>query len=181
MDLYVENRAVTVPTLQTARLTLRALQRSDLDDVVRLINDYEVAKWLTMVPYPYCHADAEDFLHMVQAGELGTLWVIVRDDALLGVVSIDTEIGYWLGAAVWGQGYMSEACQAAIGHHFATTTKDAIAAGYLLGNDGSRRVLEKLGFVDTGTHIRFSRSRQEKAAGRSMLLSRSKWQQIADA
>ena len=172
---------MTVPTLQTARLTLRALQRSDLDDVVRLVNDFAVSQWLTMVPYPYGPADAAEFLHLGQSGALGPLWVITRDGAMLGVVSVDAELGYWLGTGAWGQGYMTEACQAVITHHFATTSADAIHVNYLDGNLGSRRVLDKLGFVTAGTTCLFSRSQGKDMPGHSMVLTRARWQDLRSA
>ena len=49
-------------------------------------------------------------------------------------------------------------------------------SSHFVGNEGSRRVLEKLGFKDAGGHLHFSNARQEKVPGRSMVLSRKVWE-----
>jgi RimJ/RimL family protein N-acetyltransferase len=46
---------------QTPRLTLRALEIFDLPRVTELIGDWDVARWLVLVPYPYHLKDAEEF------------------------------------------------------------------------------------------------------------------------
>jgi RimJ/RimL family protein N-acetyltransferase len=38
---------------ETDRLLLRALARADLPRLAELIGDWEVARWLVAVPYPY--------------------------------------------------------------------------------------------------------------------------------
>ncbi|KQB98002.1 hypothetical protein AL073_03595 [Loktanella sp. 1ANDIMAR09] len=180
MDLHIENRKVTVPTLRSARLVLRDLRPDDLDAVTLLANDFEVSKWLVPVPFPYARADADDFLRMDITGELGLLWVILRDDVLIGVVSTGKELGYWLGQPFWGQGYMTEAAQAAVDHSFAASDMDKMHSSHFTENHGSRRVLEKLGFQDVGGHVHFSNARQADVPGRSMLLTRDRWVVLQD-
>ena len=46
------------PALETARLVLRPLTKADIPALVVELNDFEVSKWLTVVPYPYRAADA---------------------------------------------------------------------------------------------------------------------------
>lgn len=176
MDLHIENRKVTVPTLHTARLVLRDLRPEDLDAVTELASDYEVSKWLVPVPYPYSRSDAEDFLRMDIAGEIGLLWVILRDDAVIGAVSTGKELGYWLGRPFWGQGYMTEAARAAVDCSFASSDMAQMKSSHFVGNEGSRRVLEKLGFADVGGHVHFSNARQAEVPGRSMVLTRKVWE-----
>ena len=45
---------------------------------------------------------------------------------------------------------------------------------------GSKRVLEKCGFVDVGGHIHHSLARQADVPGRSMELSRARWDTLQD-
>ena len=175
MDLHIENRKVTVPTLQTARLVLRDLRPEDLDTVTALAGNYEVSKWLVPVPYPYSRADAEDFLRLDIAGELGLLWVVIHNGSLIGAVSTGKELGYWLGQPYWGEGYMTEAARAAVDMSFEISDMSEIRSSHFVGNEGSRRVLEKLGFLDVGGHVHFSNARQANVPGRSMLLTRDRW------
>ena len=171
---------MTVPTLRTERLILRALTEDDLDEVVRHAGDYEVSRWLVPVPHPYGRQDAEDFLAQDRAGKLGLLWMIIADDALMGAVSIGKELGYWLGRPFWGRGYMTEAAQAAVDHVFAVKDVPDIHSSHFFDNHGSRRVLEKLGFQDVGGHVHFSNARQADVPGRAMLLTRDRWQALRD-
>jgi hypothetical protein len=48
--------------LKTKRLILREPKLSDWKDVVEGIGDYEVAKMMVSVPYPYERKDAEWFI-----------------------------------------------------------------------------------------------------------------------
>jgi RimJ/RimL family protein N-acetyltransferase len=171
---------MTVPTSQTARLTLRALRQADLDDVVRYAGDYAVSKWLTRVPYPYTRSDAADFLAMDRAGEMGSLWMITTGGALIGAVSVGNELGYWLAPTAWGQGYMTEAAGAVVDAHFGSSDNDMICSSHFVENYGSKRVLEKIGFVDTGAHVHFSQARQENVPVRSMELTHSHWKGLRD-
>lgn len=181
MDLHIEDRKVTVPTLHTARLVLRDLRPEDLHAVTELAGDYEVSKWLVPVPHPYSRADAEDFLRMDVAGEIGLLWVIVCDGAVIGAVSTGKELGYWLGRPFWGQGYMTEAARAAVDFSFASSETAEMKSSHFVGNHGSRRVLEKLGFTDVGRHVHFSKARQAEVSGRSMVLTRKVWEARGNA
>ena len=175
MDLHAENQDL-VPVLRTSRLVLKPLVTDDLDDVVRLCGDYDVSKMLVPVPHPYSRSDAEDFLAMDQRGAVGMLWMIHDATGLCGAVSIGKELGYWLGRPAWGQGYMTEAAQAAVDCYFNLRLADQIASSHFVENTASSNVLEKLGFVDTGPHLHFSTARQCDVQGRGMLLTRDVWQ-----
>ena len=56
------------------------------------------------------------------------------------------DIGYWIGAPYWGNGYASEAGRAII-ERAKELGVETIILKYFDGNDASRRVSEKLGFT----------------------------------
>lgn len=172
---------MTVLTLRTPRLTLRDLCEGDLDAVVRHCNNYAISKWLTKVAHPYTRPHAEEFMQAAKAGDLGLLWVITQDGDMIGVVSAGDELGYWLAEAYWRQGYVTEAAEAAINHVFSDERIDTLRSSHFVGNQGSQRVLEKLGFVDMGDHVHYSLARQAEVPGRSMLLTRADWEWRYDA
>ena len=167
--------------IETRRLVLRPLAEDDLPWVCDACGDYEVSKWLTMVAHPYTPQDGRDFLEMDRAGELGTLWVITCGGAPKGVIYIGKELGYWLSPRAWGQGLMTEAGEAAVAAHFAGTEDAQILSSHFVDNHGSRRVLEKLGFEDIGAHVHFSKARQAEVPGRSMRLTRARWDGLSRA
>jgi RimJ/RimL family protein N-acetyltransferase len=59
------------------------------------------------------------------------------------------EVGYILHPDYWGQGLASEALTAVIGHVFSTRAIEAIKADVDPRNEGSLRLLARLGFVET--------------------------------
>lgn len=56
------------------------------------------------------------------------------------------DIGYWIGAPYWGNGYATEAGHAII-ERARQLGVETIILKYFDGNDASRRVSEKLGFT----------------------------------
>ena len=56
------------------------------------------------------------------------------------------DIGYWIGAPYWGNGYATEAGRAII-ERARELGVETIILKYFDGNDASRRVSEKLGFA----------------------------------
>ncbi|MEM7733032.1 MAG: GNAT family N-acetyltransferase [Pseudomonadota bacterium] len=164
-----------VPTLATHRLTLRPVDRSDADDIVRIVGDFEVSKWLVPVPHPYEKSDADDFITSVQSGSQGCVWVIEEDAALIGMIGLDPGLGYWLSPERWGQGLMSEAAHAVLSNHFDHSHGDTLRSEYFLGNEGSRRVLENMGFQDRGAKTSFSAAQGTEVPSRRMELTRQAW------
>ena len=59
----------------------------------------------------------------------------------------ECELGYWLGKPFWGKGYMPEAAGAILCHAFEDLGMTCVWCGYYDGNQKSKRVQEKLGFV----------------------------------
>ena len=59
----------------------------------------------------------------------------------------ECELGYWLGKPFWGRGYMPEAVRALLRHGFETLGMSVVWCGYYDGNEKSKRVQEKVGFV----------------------------------
>ena len=136
--------------IETKRLLLRPLLAQDRQDIVALVDDFEVSKWLTVVPFPYTDDDAGEFLNIVQAGYE---FAITMNGKVLGVISITDsgQLGYWLGQSYWGQGIMSEAAFALCHAHFASPKARPLLSGYFVENDKSASILRRLGFSNLGT------------------------------
>ncbi|HKG93136.1 MAG TPA: GNAT family protein [Gemmatimonadaceae bacterium] len=62
------------------------------------------------------------------------------------------ELGYWVGAGMWGRGYATEAARAVVSFGFATLGLNRIQARHFLRNPASGRVLQKLGMRCEGMH-----------------------------
>jgi RimJ/RimL family protein N-acetyltransferase len=150
-----------LPALKTERLILRAPRPEDLGRCAELLGDYEVAKMLSRVTYPYDLEQGRAFLALSakrwtnwqEAEELG--FQIDCEGEMIGGVSFKKlretpEIGYWLGRAYWGKGYMSEAAQAAVAWLFENTDHKVVACEAMTENPASLGVARKLGFREVG-------------------------------
>lgn len=59
----------------------------------------------------------------------------------------ECELGYWLGKSFWGRGYMPEAAREMLRHAFDELDMSVVWCGYYDGNERSKRVQEKVGFI----------------------------------
>ncbi len=158
------------PSIDTERLVLRELHADDARAVAQRAGDRKVARYLIAVPSPYPLGLASRWITSRIAwwpqGRGVTLAVARREQPaeLLGTVSLRrfvrdrrAELGYWLGADVWGHGFATEAAGALVDFGFAELGLARIYAHVLEGNDASCRVLDKLGMINEGIrrqHVR---------------------------
>ena len=178
--------------LETSRLILRPLEERDLDDLVRVLNNLNVSRTTARIPFPYGLGDAEEFYAVTRSAEAGALYLSITvkemGDTVLGGISSEprdggqfAEIGYWLAEPLWGQGYGGEAARAMTDHAFAVAGYDRLEASYVLGNEASRRILDKLGFIDAGSRTCTSQAAAADLAATRMVLSRGAWQKARDS
>ena len=135
-------------------------QPSDKPAIVRLANDWEVAKNMRNVfPHPYTEADADAWFVELAKRDPLTNFVIAVDDQFAGGVGLylrsdvhyrSAEIGYWLGRDYWGRGIGTAAVRAFTRYAFAAHDLLRIYAGVFSSNPASMRVLEKAGYVREG-------------------------------
>lgn len=168
-----------LPTLRTPRLTLRPLTTQDADAIVDGVGNYDVSRWLGVVPYPYDKADADAFIaRQIEAG--GPVWAICDEARLVGVVSLVDELGYWLARPVWGKGYGFEAARAVTAWWFEEPNRVDLVSGYFSGNDRSRGVLQALGFEERGLEKRWSKSLNQEVTCHVMHLQHDVWEARQD-
>ncbi|MCK0121437.1 GNAT family N-acetyltransferase [Loktanella sp. F6476L] len=180
MDVYAQNGVTPLPVIKTARLELRPMALSDVDAIVPQLNNLDVTRWLSVVPYPYTKEDAIWFIEENLAGRAAS-WSIFKDDTLIGNVGGGDAHGYWLGQDHWGQGYATEAATAACAHHFATTDDVEITSNYFLGNVGSANVLGKLGFLPTVIGTSHCAATGADVQSQGMVLTRTRWESLHNA
>lgn len=167
---------MTAKTIETPDFTLRAFCAGDAADVTGLISDPDVIRMIATLPYPYVKADAEAFI--AEAKERPFCWAIVTD-RVIGGVAIGGVLGYWLGKPYWGRGIVTRAAALAIDEFFAGTDVAEIPSGHLHDNPASRRVLNKLGFTETGRRMVYSNCRRGEVERVGMRLLRADWERRA--
>jgi 8-oxo-dGTP diphosphatase len=157
--------------LTTERLRLRPLHPADAPSIAEQVNDWDVVRYTTSIPFPYDRRMAEDFIASQQkrwAAWSGdripdeeVAFAIERnsDHRLVGCIGLQPaesgtgpqgsamEFGYWLGKRYWGEGYATEAVGRLVRFAFTELDLTEIWGAAVPTNDASHRVMEKNGFV----------------------------------
>lgn len=167
------------PVLRTPRLTLRPLEMTDADAVVEGVGNYDVSRWLSVVPYPYSLEDAEWFLEKtIETNAL--VWAICDDQGFRGVIGIDEGLGYWLARPAWRKGFGFEAACAVAEFWFGDEEREVLTSAYFQGNERSGAVLTALGFKPVGQAMRNARSLNQDVSATEMELTRQSWERRCD-
>jgi len=153
--------------IKTDRLILKKHKsKQDILSIVSQIGDWEVVKWLAMVPYPYTYNDCESYLKESNNNELALN--IFLDNQLIGGVGLHLhndnyyELGYWLGKDYWEKGYATESSKYLLEYALGKLDSPKIKSGYFIDNIPSGNVLKKLGFKEVGIEKRYSDSMKKE-------------------
>lgn len=146
-----------LPTrIVTTRLVLATPAAADIPAIARHCNNANLHRWMSRLPFPYREADARFFVEEIVPGPEEYCLAIHHQDELVGVVGLHLvdglapELGYWLGEPHWGHGFATEAARAIVDAARAAGVA-RLRSRALAENTASRHVLEKTGFIQTGT------------------------------
>ena len=167
--------------IATRRLILREATLDDAPCYALGVGEYDVAKFLTPVPYPYTLAMAIDWLRQARPAtpEQSMLVIELPGKGVIGCVSLLNELGFWIARPHWNTGYVTEAATALLDWHFADSDGEAVVSSAHHNNFASLAVQKKLGFVTTGREMRFSQTLQHNVDHVVTSLSRQVWQERA--
>ncbi|HSX59569.1 MAG TPA: GNAT family N-acetyltransferase [Tahibacter sp.] len=152
-----------VPLLETPRLRLRTVQRSDLDAIYRLHSDSRAMRYWSFPAWTERRQANDWFEQRQRLAEREEVWpwaitLNPGDDTLVGIVTLfavnrgqqRAEAGYQLDPSHWGQGYAQEALRAALGYGFDALELRRVEADIDPRNEPSCRLVERLGFRREG-------------------------------
>lgn len=137
--------------LETKRLIIRNGNKDDIQDIQEFRNSEFVLKYNAMNV-----SNEEEILK-----EISHSYILYEKyiKKVIGVISIEEDtlrydvhskcISYYLNEKYTRQGYMIEALQQVLKELF--KENDIISARVFVGNDASKKLLEKLGFMHEGT------------------------------
>ena len=144
--------------LTTDRLVLTTPTLAHVPEMAVLANNKAIYEVLSRLPHPYAESDGIFFVEEIARGPEEFAWAIEAYGRYFGGIGLHLlpnqlpELGYWLGEPHWGQGYATEAARAVV-----TAAREAgypaLRSRALLSNAGSRNVLAKIGFIETGEAI----------------------------
>lgn len=139
---------------------LRPWDISDLDNLVELANNWNIAKNMTdKFPFPYSESNGRAFIEFATKDDPIHIFAIDLKGQAIGGMGIhpqddifrkNAELGYWLAEPFWGRGIISNAIKHIIHFAFETYDIDRIFARPFGSNMASQRVLEKNNFVLEG-------------------------------
>ncbi len=146
--------------LETNRLILRGWQDSDAASLFRLASDERIglsAGWLPHESVGYSRAvirtifnKKEVYAICLKGGNnepVGSIGLTLTGSKERPLLEGDAELGYWVGVPFWGRGIAPEAAKEIIRHGFEDIRLKRIFCCYFDGNEQSKRVQEKCGFV----------------------------------
>lgn len=150
------------PVLETPRLYLRKMLKKDSADMYEYACRSDVTEYLLWEPHSsemYTYKYLSYIQSRYRAGDFYDWSIILREsDKMIGtcgftrlnVESNSAEIGYVLNPVYWGIGLAPEAVRAVMKFGFWQLRLHRIEARYMVGNERSRRVMEKVGMTYEG-------------------------------
>lgn len=145
--------------LETKRLILRPWAEEDAPALYRYARDSRVGP---SAGWPV-HTSVENSREIIrgvlsepetyavvlrETGEpVGSAGILLPPRGNSAMAAGEAEIGYWIGVPYWGQGLIPEAVEALLERCFTTLGCHTVWCSHFDGNEKSRRVMEKCGFV----------------------------------
>lgn len=150
------------PIIKTARLLLRQLQDSDLDNVFKGLSNPDIIKCYG-ISFDSLEATKEQMTWFsgLEKNETGIWWAVCSFDNkdFYGAGGLNNlnkeykkaEIGFWLLPTFWGQGIMTEAMPLIVNYAFDNLGLHRIEGFVETENKNCKKALAKIKFAHEGT------------------------------
>lgn len=163
--------------IETERLILRDLKKTDVKDLYENVNDISIAKFIPVIAYPYKKKYAMSFINdsiKESKKKLRTKYELCinlkPEKKLIGMIGISKidrfngtcTIGYWIAKKYRGQGIMKETLKRVIAFIFEDLKLRRIDIAALAENEASIKLIKKMGFVYEGTRRKITRDQATK-------------------
>ena len=144
--------------LVTERLILRPLVFKDAEDIAENLNNIDVSRYLSIVPYPYNLKNAKEFVKITQKSRNYFGIVLKSSGKIIGIIGLmnpdsyvkRADVGYWLGEKHWRQGIAAEALLSIVKFAFSKLKLVRLQATVAIKNKSSVKLLRKAGFKKEG-------------------------------
>lgn len=137
--------------------TIRPWSISDLENLVKYANNWNIAKNMTdKFAFPYTENHGKAFIEFANKDIPIHIFAIEIAGEAVGGIGIhpkedihrkNAELGYWLGEPFWNKGIMSNAIKQIVNFGFQNYDFERIFAMVFSSNTASQKVLEKNNFV----------------------------------
>lgn len=148
--------------METERIILRPWREDDAEDLFRYASDPEVGPRAGWPPHKSVeesleiirtlfHSDHIWAIELKETGEpIGCIGYYTHGESNIDIGEKDVEVGYWVARPYWNKGICTEALRLLIDYCFNDKGFSTLWADYFPDNPASGKVMEKLGFRDTG-------------------------------
>lgn len=145
--------------IETNRLILRPWFESDAEELFNYARNPKIGPIAGWPVHTSVENSREIIKNVLSAKEtyalilketglpVGSIGIIFEEAAHAPLAKNEVEIGYWIGEPYWGQGLVPEAVNAVINYCYNVLKCTGIWCSYYDGNEKSKRVQEKCGFV----------------------------------
>lgn len=152
---------------KVASVALRPLAQDDAAIFHKLINDWEICRRLPEAPFPYPREQAEAWVAAAvaerTAGRAYEFALLDETGKMIGSAGLrltssrsSATLGYWIGRRFWRRGYGGAAVAQLLRWAFDELPVGTVAATVAADNEVSIAVLQRAGFIETGTgHAKF--------------------------
>lgn len=174
-------------TFETERLILRPWREDDAEALYKCASDPDVGPPAGWLPHTSVENSREIIKTILSADNIYAVCLKDGNGTPIGNIHLnrntdmtdrpdECELGYWLGKPYWGQGIIPEAGRRILKYAFCELGMVAVWCGRYDGNEKSRRVQEKLGFVHHhSTEGLVIPHFNELRLGHVMLLTKESW------
>ncbi len=142
-------------------VNLRAVEKKDLEEIMKWVNDREVTKYLSAFLYPVSRAEEEKFLEraMSHNDTEKNLVMETKEGDYIGQISLhkidwknrNAELGIVIGnKEYWGKGYGTDAIKILLNHAFNQMNLYKVYLRVFDYNQRAIRCYEKCGFKEEG-------------------------------
>ncbi|MDY0083400.1 MAG: GNAT family protein [Ignavibacteriaceae bacterium] len=141
---------------------IRPYKKEDAESLSKNANHPEISRYLSDgFPYPYTIENAEVWIKSLLEKDTNLFFAIVFEDEVIGGISatpynnvhrFTAEVGFWLGKNYWNKGITTGALKTFCNYLFTKFNLNKITAKVFEGNEASKTVLLKCGFLLEGTH-----------------------------
>ena len=151
-----------LPRLQTERLLLRPMERSDFVDLYDYARREDTSRYLVWTPHPspdYTRNYLAMIARLYRKGQFFDWAIVERQSGRMigtcGFTKLDLqnrvgEIGYVLNPTRHGRGYATEAVMRVLEYGFFELQLNRVEGRYMVENMPSRRVMERCGLTYEG-------------------------------
>ncbi|HKG15746.1 MAG TPA: GNAT family protein [Pyrinomonadaceae bacterium] len=146
-------------------LELRPVEERYAEELTALVRRdiAHLKPWMPWATERYSVEDAREFIRRQirqYAEDQGFATLVFFGGRVAGSIGYNlidwsnrkTDVGYWLGSEFLGRGIMTKSCRALIEHAFRELRMNRVEIYCAVENGRSRRIPERLGFTQEGTH-----------------------------